>query len=156
MGPIAHLWHSDNLRKTRFHTGAGTLCLNPVQLTKALASTALRHLTGQLVNLPWLPYPAIEWLRTLPRNLSVFEYGGGMSTAWYARRFRDVHSVEGDLAGFARIHAATAAQDYVTLTLEQDRNRYISSIERTERRSFDLVVMLATIGVGREELAAAF
>lgn len=47
--------------------------------------------------LPWITYPAIEFLinRIYP-GMSVFEYGCGGSTLWWASRVKEVISVEHD------------------------------------------------------------
>lgn len=47
--------------------------------------------------LPWITYPAIEFLKKrIHRDMSVFEYGCGKSTLWWASRIKDVISVEND------------------------------------------------------------
>lgn len=46
---------------------------------------------------PWFTYPAILWLGTHLRSTdSVFEYGAGNSTLWFAARVASVLSVEND------------------------------------------------------------
>jgi predicted O-methyltransferase YrrM len=45
--------------------------------------------------LPWLPFALIEWLDAyLTPSMSVFEYGSGGTTIWFAPRVRQVVSVE--------------------------------------------------------------
>jgi len=52
--------------------------------------------------IPWLTYPAIEFLaRRVRPDLTVFEYGSGASTLWWASRVARVVAVEHD-AGWAR------------------------------------------------------
>lgn len=47
--------------------------------------------------LPWITYPAIEFLkRRITPEMSVFEYGSGGSTLWWAARVNEVISVEHD------------------------------------------------------------
>lgn len=44
---------------------------------------------------PWYTYPCIDFLEArLDPSLSVFEYGSGLSTIWYARRVDEVVGVE--------------------------------------------------------------
>ena len=59
---------------------------------------------------PWLTYPAIEFLaaRVKP-EWRVFEYGAGSSTLWWAKRVREVVSVEHDPEWFAKVGAALPA-----------------------------------------------
>lgn len=53
---------------------------------------------------PWITYPAIAWLDTyLDRSLSVFEWGSGGSTVFFARRVKHVVSVEHDPAWYDRV-----------------------------------------------------
>jgi len=78
------------------------------------------------LDVPWWSLSAIErverWIRARDGQVRVFEYGSGASTAWLARRCREVVSVEHD-AGFARHIAPMLAQDNVTLRLiEPQRN----------------------------------
>jgi hypothetical protein len=54
--------------------------------------------------LPWLTYPAIHFLEQRIRpELTVFEYGSGQSTRWWARQVKAVHSVEDDAEWYRRI-----------------------------------------------------
>jgi hypothetical protein len=47
--------------------------------------------------LPWMTYPAIEFLgKRIRREMSVFEFGCGESTLWWASRVNEVVSVEHD------------------------------------------------------------
>lgn len=44
---------------------------------------------------PWFVYSAVEFLDDrLPEDATVFEYGSGNSTLWWAERAANVHSVE--------------------------------------------------------------
>lgn len=46
-------------------------------------------------SLPWLTYPAIEFLKTrIQKEMSVFEYGAGESTLWWASRVKEIVSIE--------------------------------------------------------------
>ena len=54
--------------------------------------------------IPWITYPALEFLKTrVHGEMSVFEYGCGSSTLWWARRVKEVMSVEHDLAWFEKV-----------------------------------------------------
>ncbi|MFC5300305.1 class I SAM-dependent methyltransferase [Azospira restricta] len=53
--------------------------------------------------IPWMTYPAIEFLsRHLPKNIRVLEYGCGNSTYWWAARAASVVSIEHDPDWYAR------------------------------------------------------
>lgn len=54
--------------------------------------------------LPWINYPAIDFLaRHVKPEMSVFEYGCGHSTLWWAARVREVIACDHDLAWIERI-----------------------------------------------------
>src|ERR1017187_8783871 len=54
--------------------------------------------------LPWMTYPAIEFIRKRVKpDMSVFEYGSGGSTIWWANQVREVISVEHDRAWFEKV-----------------------------------------------------
>ena len=54
--------------------------------------------------IPWYTYPAIEYLMHLNLSgMSVFEYGSGNSTIWWARNALKVHSVEDDSTWLLKI-----------------------------------------------------
>src|SRR5216117_3805614 len=56
---------------------------------------ARRRRSGQ--SAPWYTYPAIEFLRQLDfSDRTVFEYGSGMSTMFWAKKAKHVVSVEDD------------------------------------------------------------
>lgn len=53
---------------------------------------------------PWITYPAIEFLaRRVRPEWRVFEYGAGASTRWWAARVREVVSVEHDRDWYERV-----------------------------------------------------
>jgi len=57
--------------------------------------------------LPWLTFPAIEFLKHAIRpNWKVFEFGSGASTIFFARRCKEVYSIEHDLVWAERVKAA--------------------------------------------------
>jgi tRNA A58 N-methylase Trm61 len=54
--------------------------------------------------LPWITYPAIEFLRKrITPEMSVFEYGSGGSTTWWAGQVSEVVSVEHDRTWFDKM-----------------------------------------------------
>lgn len=47
--------------------------------------------------IPWLTYPAIDFIeRRISPDMSVFEYGSGASTLWWAQRVKEVIACEHD------------------------------------------------------------
>ncbi len=82
---------------------------------------------------PWFTYPAIEFLETLDLSrCSVFEFGAGSSTLYWAKRVARVVSVEKDRQWYGKltkqlpanaecIHAPTDEQYVAVLQSRQDR-----------------------------------
>ena len=47
--------------------------------------------------IPWIAYPAIDFIESrIKDDMSVFEFGSGASTAWWAKRVKDVDAAEHD------------------------------------------------------------
>ncbi len=54
--------------------------------------------------IPWITYPALDFIRKrITPNLTVFEYGSGGSTIWWANRVKNVVSVEHDREWYEKI-----------------------------------------------------
>lgn len=61
---------------------------------------------------PWMNYAAIDFLNErLNSNLSMFEYGSGYSTLFFAKRVKQVTSIEYDSSWFDYIGATLNEQD---------------------------------------------
>ena len=90
---------------------------------------------------PWYTYPMLHFLNTRSLSqLSVFEYGSGHSTLWWARQAKFVASVEHDERWFESIASLVSANvDYRFCTLEYG-GEYGRSIYAHENR-FDIVVI---------------
>jgi hypothetical protein len=91
--------------------------------------------------IPWLTYPAIEFLaaRTRP-EWRVFEYGAGASTRWWAARVADVTSVEHDPAWHARVAADLPANVTLLHVPLEPRGPYAATAARWPH-AFDVVVI---------------
>jgi len=106
---------------------------------KSLYTTARRLAFGGFPRLPWLTYPAIRHLESvLPPNAKVFEFGGGMSTPWFAERYPEVHTVEDNADWHRRIASAVPHPSRVSC-LQGDA--FIHKIGEFPREYFDLVVI---------------
>jgi hypothetical protein len=70
-------------------------------------------------NWPWLTPAAVGILkqRLSPRD-SVFEWGAGRSTLWFARRVRLVTSIEHDLLWFERVQARAGRHRLTNISLK--------------------------------------
>ena len=89
--------------------------------------------------LPWYTYPAIEFLSQLDfRDKTVFEFGSGMSSLYWAGVARRVVSVEDDDGWFEIIRSRLPGNAHVTL--ETDLAEFARALDRTGER-FDVIVV---------------
>lgn len=95
--------------------------------------------------LPWYTYPCIAFLEGRVRpEMSVFEYGSGQSTRWWARRVARVDAVEDDEVWMRRVSAnlpgnvdlrfaMSGVEDYVRSALERGRQFDVIVIDGSDR-----------------------
>ena len=71
------------------------LVLHPQYISRCLSHNVLNANTPLDLEIPWFSYAAIDFLETfLDKRMTVFEYGSGGSTIFFARRVKSVLSVE--------------------------------------------------------------
>lgn len=71
------------------------LVFHPQYISRCLSHNVLKAKTPLDLELPWFAYAAIDFLeRYLHKRMTVFEYGSGGSTIFFARRVKSVLSVE--------------------------------------------------------------
>jgi hypothetical protein len=76
--------------------------------------------------IPWYTYPAIEYLSHLDLSTQkVLEYGGGNSTLWWARRCKEIVSIEDDPEWFRRISLASRGLANLHSLLAVEENLYV-------------------------------
>ena len=101
----------------------------------------------------WYTYGMLHFLEPrLKKEFTVFEYGTGNSTRWYASRVKEVVCVEDDAEWVAKIKPTLPAN--ASLELIQDKAAYVGALAATERQ-FDIVVIDAKHRNECAEVAAA-
>jgi hypothetical protein len=110
-----------------------------------------RHCRSQPLDerVPWFSWAAIDFLKShLHRGLSVFEYGSGGSTMFFAERAGRVVSVEDDAAWCLRVRehlathgAANAQVIHATFDHEQPDAFATSEYVRSLNDTFDVIVV---------------
>ena len=91
------------------------------------------------VPIPWFTYPAIEYLKQLDwREKSVFEYGSGNSSLFFAKRVKNLISVEDDLKWFEANKNKLSANQ--TIIFADKAIDYIHAIEKS-KNTFDLIII---------------
>jgi predicted O-methyltransferase YrrM len=80
--------------------------------------------------IPWLPYPVVDFLKSLDLSSStVFEYGSGASTVFFAKRAKRLLSCEHDPQWSAKVNSSLSAPN-ATLVLREDKEAYKAEILR--------------------------
>ena len=103
-----------------------------------------RPINAEKAPIPWFTYPAIDFLeQRLRPNLSVFEFGSGMSTLWWSKRVRFVHAVDHDVAWHKTVktqldQSPNRNWQVDLLTKEGD---YVRAIAASSHGPFDVVVI---------------
>jgi hypothetical protein len=102
-------------------------------LRSRLASECL---DAQAKPIPWYTYPAIEYLSKIDwTGLSIFEFGSGNSSLWWAERAKTVTSVEFNLQWFERVRARLPQNAKVLY--KPDPQDYIHSLQA----GYDVIVI---------------
>lgn len=98
--------------------GALYLCPQTLPCIPRWIASLLARGTPLSSETPWMPYGALAFLEEhLPPQAAVFEYGGGGSTLWLARRAAAVTTVEHEEAWHALLAEALAARGVMNVTL---------------------------------------
>jgi predicted O-methyltransferase YrrM len=90
--------------------------------------------------IPWITYSSLSFLmRRVRPDMSVFEFGAGSSTLWWAGRVRQVVSCEHDRQWFEKIRSAIPANATITCA-DVKSGQYCRSI-LSYQNAFDVVVI---------------
>lgn len=104
--------------------------------------------------LPWITYPAIEYIRQLDlSDKSIFEYGCGNSTEFFTPRCKSIVSIEQTEEWWTQMVRRIGNRYPVNnciIKLIKERQTYTDSIKSMPRNSIDLIVI---DGWGRHECA---
>lgn len=88
--------------------------------------------------IPWISYPALAFLQgRIKSDMTVFEFGAGYSTLWWARRVRTVYACEAD----AKWHAQIRQQAPVNVELLRADEHEYPQVAARFPAVFDIVVI---------------
>ena len=91
--------------------------------------------------IPWVAYAALHFLEPrLTKDMSVFEYGCGYSTLWWAKRVRKVVSCEHDRAWYGKI-SSLAPPNAEVIYLEHEADGAYGRCAAEYGESFDIIVV---------------
>lgn len=89
--------------------------------------------------IPWYTYPAIEYLNNLDfSKKTVFEYGSGNSSIYWAKKSKKVVSIESDKEWFSKVNDKKLSNQEIILV--EESSLYESSIEVLNQK-FDLIII---------------
>lgn len=140
MNTVQRLIRADSTRKTRFHTSNGHLCLSPSEVLRAFATTVGRLVFHRYSRVPWLAFPAIEYLAPLIAGKRIFEFGSGMSTLWFARSCRQVISAESDSEWYRLVREQSRDMPNVQVVHAISKADYLGSLAAAGGK-FDLILV---------------
>lgn len=96
---------------------------------------------GRGNSLPWISYPAIEFLqKRVPQSAVVYEYGCGYGTRWWAQRCAEVRACEHEKSWFDEITKHLPDNASVRFFELQKDGDYCRSVLGHERK-FDIIVV---------------
>lgn len=91
--------------------------------------------------LPWVTYSFIDFIKPrLSKNLSIFEYGSGSSTLFYAKHVKRVVSVEHDEAWYNKIVKSKAQNAEMIFSKLETGGEY-SKKAATLGEQFDIIIV---------------
>lgn len=91
--------------------------------------------------LPWITYPAIDFLKNrITKEMSVFEYGSGGSTLWWASRVKNVVAVEHDMQWYEKVLNALPANVEIQYVKLEYGSAYCKTVAGYQGK-FDIVVV---------------
>ncbi|RYF25887.1 MAG: FkbM family methyltransferase [Flavobacteriales bacterium] len=91
--------------------------------------------------IPWVTYSFIDFIKTrLTKELSIFEYGSGNSTLFYAKNVKRVVSVEHDKAWYDKIVKAKASNAEMIFTALELGGEYCKKATLLNEK-FDIIIV---------------
>ena len=133
------------------------LVIRPVFLWRYLSTLPAWGRSPVEIGLPWISFPAIDFLTDyVNKDSSVFEWGSGGSTVFFARRAGWVVSVENDINWHARVRDAAVLRGRGNLDLRLapfdsesatalESSDYLAAVRE---RQWDLIMVDGVLGCG--------
>lgn len=91
--------------------------------------------------IPWCTYPFIDFIeKRISKEMSIFEYGSGASTNWYAERCMSVTALENDKEWYEKVLHLTSTKDNVEVIFESDFENYCLAINRTGKKYHIIII----------------
>jgi predicted O-methyltransferase YrrM len=139
---LSRLIRAGGHRRTRFHTERGDLLpLAAVPQLAANVATRLRRSRGS--SGPWMVRSAVSELEArVGPSTRVLEVGAGYSTLWWARRVREVVTLEASADWAARLRDDLRSANLTNVTIEDvPMAEVLAALALPTRGSFDVAVV---------------
>ena len=116
------------------------------------SKTSISLTSKKYGELPWMPYPVIDFLNErLTTSMNVFEYGSGSSTIFFAKRAKSITSIEYDKNWYETIKSKLDGYDNSTLIFQEVSDDYVNIIETYDSEiKYEIVIV-----DGRERVKCA-
>ncbi|MGD8305816.1 MAG: FkbM family methyltransferase [Ignavibacteria bacterium] len=91
--------------------------------------------------LPWLTYSFIDFIaERLSKEFNAFEFGSGNSTLFFAKRVKQVHSVEHNSEWFKKLLNQLPSNSDLELSISENSEDYIAVIKKSNIK-FDIIII---------------
>jgi hypothetical protein len=91
--------------------------------------------------LPWLTYSFIDFITDrLSKEFTVFEFGSGNSTLFFAGKVKEVISVEHNIEWYNKLKSKMPGNTNLILSKSDSMEDYIAAIEQSSQE-FDLIII---------------
>lgn len=89
--------------------------------------------------IPWMTYPFLDYIRNLDLSQkTIFEYGSGYSTVFWAKNAKSVSSVENVPEWAEKTRDLLPAN--ATLLMRDDKEKFIAAINETDKK-YDIIIL---------------
>jgi hypothetical protein len=129
------------LRIRHIVTALRSLRVLELDLGHSLSSRSYESVDGNNKPVPWITYPAINYIENLElKNKEVFEYGCGNSTLYFAKRSKRIVSVENNLHWYKKIKEKSKKYNNLFLEYKNNEKSYSRHIRESSKK-FDLILI---------------
>jgi len=134
----------DGTKATRWLRLARSFATHPDYIPRYLRDRAPERSSPLEIELPWISYGAIDFLDGyLKPDMTVYEYGSGGSTLFFASRVARVTSIEHDPRWYSRVQTKLQANSVTNVNLQLlewdlsqmadfENSPYVQSLRDTE------------------------
>lgn len=94
------------------------LLKNPANIFYLIKWYNYKKITDSIkIEIPWIVFPAIKWMDShITSDMTVFEWGSGGSTFYFAKKVNKLYSIENDAEWFGKIDRILKRNDYSNVT----------------------------------------